>query len=135
MTNGRTRAARALAIFCISGLGAAALTSGPSAADPSIGDVQERVDRLYHEAQEASERYNQARIELTEARQRLRSVQEGLSRQRGMVEAGACHSLTAGTAQAPRRVHRPWGAVVEPGNHSPGVNRRDGPVFDGRAHA
>ncbi len=87
MTNGRTRAARALAIFCISGLGAAALTSGPSAADPSIGDVQERVDRLYHEAQEASERYNQARIELTEARQRLRSVQEGLARQRGMVEA------------------------------------------------
>jgi cell wall-associated NlpC family hydrolase len=87
VTNGRTRAARALAIFCISGLGAAALTSGPSAADPSIGDVQERVDRLYHEAQEASERYNQARIELTEARQRLRSVQEGLARQRGMVEA------------------------------------------------
>ena len=87
MTNGRIRAARALAIFCISGLGAAALTAGPSTADPSIEGVQERVDRLYHEAEQASERYNQARIELTDARRRLRVVTTDLDRQRGQVQA------------------------------------------------
>ncbi|MGB0101038.1 MAG: NlpC/P60 family protein [Nocardioides sp.] len=33
-------------------------------AEPDIDDVQARVDRLYHEAEQASERYNDARLEL-----------------------------------------------------------------------
>nr|WP_227467705.1 C40 family peptidase [Nocardioides lijunqiniae] len=33
-------------------------------ADPDIDTVQARVDRLYHEAEQASERYNDAKIEL-----------------------------------------------------------------------
>jgi cell wall-associated NlpC family hydrolase len=33
-------------------------------AEPSIDDVQGRVDRLYHEAEQASERYNDAKLEL-----------------------------------------------------------------------
>jgi cell wall-associated NlpC family hydrolase len=60
--------------------------AGPSTADPSIGDVQDRVDQLYHQAEQASERYNQARIELTDARHRLHAVRTDLERQRARTD-------------------------------------------------
>ena len=82
MTNGRKRAARALATCCIIALGGATVTASPSTADPSIGDVQDRVDRLYHLAEQASERYNEARIELHAAQKRLRALRTDLRRQR-----------------------------------------------------
>jgi peptidoglycan DL-endopeptidase CwlO len=37
-------------------------------ADPSITDVQHRVDRLYHAAEQASERYNQIHVQLKQMR-------------------------------------------------------------------
>jgi cell wall-associated NlpC family hydrolase len=63
------------------------LTSAPSSAEPSIGDVQERVDRLYHEAEIASERYNHARILLADAKDRLASLEADLDRREDRVEA------------------------------------------------
>jgi cell wall-associated NlpC family hydrolase len=63
------------------------LTASPSTAEPSIEDVRERVDRLYHEAEQASERYNDARLRLREARGRLDGLQTDLERQEDRVEA------------------------------------------------
>jgi cell wall-associated NlpC family hydrolase len=40
------------------------IPSTPAYAEPDIDTVQARVDRLYHEAEQASERYNDAKIEL-----------------------------------------------------------------------
>ncbi len=50
-------------------------------AEPEIADVQARVDRLYHEAEQASERYNDAQLELSELRQDLDSLSSDQARQ------------------------------------------------------
>jgi cell wall-associated NlpC family hydrolase len=42
--------------------------SSPAGAEPTIDDVQSRVDRLYHTAEQASERYNDIQLELKELR-------------------------------------------------------------------
>jgi len=49
---------------------------GAAAADPkpSLNEVQRQVDDLNHQAGQAAERYNTAKVELTEANRRLRSV-------------------------------------------------------------
>jgi len=49
---------------------------GAAAADPkpSLNEVQRRVDDLNRQAEQAAERYNTAKVELTEANRRLRSV-------------------------------------------------------------
>jgi cell wall-associated NlpC family hydrolase len=97
--NGRKRAACALATLCITALGGATLSASPSTADPSIGSVQDRVDRLYHEAEQASERYNQARIELHAAQQRLHAVRSDLRRQRHAVHVVRRQVVAAVVAQ------------------------------------
>jgi cell wall-associated NlpC family hydrolase len=55
-------------ITALTGLALAAtiglIPSTPAYAEPDIDTVQARVDRLYHEAEQASERYNDAKIEL-----------------------------------------------------------------------
>ena len=86
MTDGRTRTAPARATLCIGALGVS-LISAPSTADPSIDDVRDRVETLYHEAEQASERYNDARIRLAEAEERLGALQQDLARQRDRTEA------------------------------------------------
>jgi cell wall-associated NlpC family hydrolase len=79
--NGRKR----LITTALSGLALTAVVgivpSSPAQADPSIDDVQSRVDRLYHEAEQASERYNDARLELTELKQDLTSLKADQARQ------------------------------------------------------
>jgi cell wall-associated NlpC family hydrolase len=85
--DGRKRAAGAFATLCIAALGGSVLVASPSTADPSIGDVRVRVERLYHEAEQASERYNDARLRLHEARTRWEALQSDLDRQRDRVEA------------------------------------------------
>jgi cell wall-associated NlpC family hydrolase len=62
------------------------LTSAPSAAEPTIGDVRERVDHLYHQAEIASERYNDARLRLVEAKERLGALESDLDRQEDRVD-------------------------------------------------
>jgi len=44
------------------------IPSGTAEAKPTIQDVQHRVDRLYHAAEQASERYNAIRVQLTQMR-------------------------------------------------------------------
>ncbi|MEV7428766.1 MULTISPECIES: NlpC/P60 family protein [unclassified Nocardioides] len=80
MLNGRKRlvpALTGLAIVGVIGIG----PSGPAQAEPDVGDVQARVDRLFHEAEQASERFNDARIELEELNRDLRSLEADEDRQ------------------------------------------------------
>jgi peptidoglycan DL-endopeptidase CwlO len=87
VTDGRTRTARALATLCVAALGASIASAPASTADPSIDDVRDRVETLYHEAEQASERYNDARLRLAEAEERLEALHQDLERQRDRTEA------------------------------------------------
>src|SRR6201999_3862377 len=57
------------------------MPSSPANADPDISDVEARVDRLYHEAEQASERYNDAKLELAELERDLDAVKADEERQ------------------------------------------------------
>ncbi len=86
MLHGRKRLATAL-----SGLALATVVgfmpATPAQAEPDIDDVQSRVDRLFHEAEQASERLNDAKIELAELRGDLVSLQADQERQDTKLEA------------------------------------------------
>ena len=67
MTDGRKRSP-AFSRPCASPLSAAPmLVAAPTYADPDIDTVQSRVDKLYQQAEQASERYNDARLEMKQA--------------------------------------------------------------------
>jgi len=66
---------------------AVGLVPGSAQAEPDIQDVQARVDRLYHEAEQASERYNDARLELSELNKDLASIKADERRQDQRLEA------------------------------------------------
>ncbi|HYH34470.1 MAG TPA: NlpC/P60 family protein [Nocardioides sp.] len=71
-------------VSALSGLALAAavgLTPGTAQADPEIDDVQNRVDRLYHEAEVAQERYHDAELELQELQRDLDSLEADQARQ------------------------------------------------------
>ncbi|WP_246142672.1 NlpC/P60 family protein [Nocardioides rubriscoriae] len=89
----------------VSGIALAAslglVSSSPAQADPEIQDVQARVDRLYHEAEQASERYNDAKIQLDDLKADLGSVKAD--------EARAETSLDAARRDARRAVLRQYG--------------------------
>jgi cell wall-associated NlpC family hydrolase len=57
------------------------LPSSPAQAEPTIDQVQHRVDDLYRQAERASERYNQAKVELDELRKDLDALESDQSRQ------------------------------------------------------
>ena len=57
------------------------MPSTPAQAEPNIDDVQKRVDRLYHEAEQAQERYNDAKIELRDLQGDLDSLEADQDRQ------------------------------------------------------
>ena len=85
MTNGRKlRAAVATATLALTSLTCTTLAA-PAQADPSIGDVQSRVDHLYRQAEKASERYNNARLDLQQAHSKLTALQLDMDRQRQRV--------------------------------------------------
>ena len=86
MTDGRKRTARVLATLCITALSGTMLVASPSNADPDIESVQSRVDKLYHQAEQASERYNNARLEMKKAQTRLTALQDDLDRQQAKVD-------------------------------------------------
>ena len=83
MQNGRKRL-----IPILSGLAMiAAVGFMPSAqAKPDIDDVQAKVDRLYHEAEQASERYNDAKLELRDLQGDLTSLKADQGRQDDALE-------------------------------------------------
>jgi hypothetical protein len=61
--------------------------SGSAQAEPDIDDVQARVDKLFHEAEQASERYNDAKLELSELHQDLDSLSSDQKRQDQALES------------------------------------------------
>ena len=82
LKNGRTPITTALAgIVATATAGLMLSIPGSAQAEPDIDDVRERVDRLYHEAELASERYNDAKLELTELNEELQSLESDEARQ------------------------------------------------------
>lgn len=79
MTNPRVRITSVLAGFALAAT-IGLVPSTPAQAEPEIKDVQARVDTLYHEAEQASERYNDAKIELDELEDELASLRSDESR-------------------------------------------------------
>lgn len=77
MIDGRKRTAAALFSLCVA-VGGGALVAQPSAAEPSIGEARERAETLYRQAEEASERYNDARLQLRKARTTLKALHSDL---------------------------------------------------------
>ena len=57
------------------------MPSSPAQAEPDIDDVQKRVDKLFHEAEQAQERYNDAKLELHELEGDLDSLRADQKRQ------------------------------------------------------
>ena len=86
MTNGRKRTASFLATLCIASMGGTILVAGPTFAEPERAEVEEKVETLYEQAEQASERYNDARIELKQARTRLSALRKDLTRQQTRLE-------------------------------------------------
>jgi peptidoglycan DL-endopeptidase CwlO len=78
--NGRKRL-----IAGMSGLALAAVVgfvpSTPAQAAPDINDVQARVDHLYHQAEQASERYNNAKLELRDLKRDTSALKADQDRQ------------------------------------------------------
>ena len=86
MTDGRKQIARVLATLCITALSGTVLIAAPTYADPDISSVQSKVDKLYQQAEQASERYNNARLEMKQAQTRLSALQADLDRQQAKVD-------------------------------------------------
>lgn len=86
MTDGPKRGARTLATLCVMAFGGSLLVAAPTSAKPDIDTVQTRVDRLYRQAEQASERYNDARLSMRQARSRLRALDSDVARQQAKVE-------------------------------------------------
>ena len=59
----------------------------PAQAEPDIKDVEATVDRLYHEAEQASERYNDAKLDLDDLRKDLAALRADEERQSDKLEA------------------------------------------------
>ena len=83
MLHGRKRLATALSALALAAtVGIVGLVPAqPAQAEPDIDDVQARVDTLFHEAEQASERLNDAKLELAELRGDLVSLQADQQRQ------------------------------------------------------
>ncbi|KRA37421.1 MULTISPECIES: C40 family peptidase [unclassified Nocardioides] len=80
MLNGRNRTIAALAALALTGTLALSVST-PAQAEPDIDTVRDRVETLLHQAEQASERYNDAKLELTELNRELDSLKADQSRQ------------------------------------------------------
>lgn len=82
MLNGHKRFATVLSALALAGSICLTVSgSGPAQAEPDIDDVRARVDRLYQEAEQAQERYNDAKLELAELNDELDSLESDEVRQ------------------------------------------------------
>lgn len=80
MSNTRVRLTSVLA-GCALAATIGLIPSSPAQAEPEIESVQSRVDTLYHEAEQASERYNDAKIELDELQADLKGLRSDENRE------------------------------------------------------
>ena len=62
------------------------IPSGTAEAKPTIQDVQHRVDRLYHAAEQASERYNAVHVQLKQMRGDVAALRADQARQQQRTE-------------------------------------------------
>ncbi|MDP3894128.1 MAG: NlpC/P60 family protein [Nocardioides sp.] len=85
MQHGRKRLVTALTGIALVAAISVVPTS-PTFAEPTIDEVEAKVDRLYHEAEQASERYNDARVELTELRKDLDTLKADEKRQKTQLD-------------------------------------------------
>ncbi len=100
MSHGRKRITYLLSCLgLIVGVGSITATS-PSSADPSMSDIQTRVDSLYRQAEVASERLNEARDNLAQGQAQLRAVRADLASKRQQVAAMRRQVVDAVVAQA-----------------------------------
>lgn len=60
--------------------------ASPANAEPSIDTVRKKVDKLYHEAEIASERYNTAKVRMEKAREQLDALDTDLTGQQTKVD-------------------------------------------------
>jgi cell wall-associated NlpC family hydrolase len=90
--------------LCITALGGSMLVTSPSSADPKIADAKARVDTLYHQAEVASERVNEARERLSRAQARLQTFRADLDRKREQVEAVRRQVVSTVVAQSQGQV-------------------------------
>ncbi|GAB3196849.1 C40 family peptidase [Nocardioides hungaricus] len=73
---------RLITLLCLGALVATVgLLPSTASAKPDIDDVQARVDRLYRQAEQAQERYNDAQLELTSLRRDLDLLEADQGRQ------------------------------------------------------
>lgn len=79
MIHGRKRLISLLSGTAV--LATGVLVAQPAMAEPDIEGVQAKVDRLYHEAEQASERYNALQVELEGMRGDLTSLRADQRRQ------------------------------------------------------
>jgi cell wall-associated NlpC family hydrolase len=81
--NGRKRTTASLAALALTGTIALSVSSptSPAQAEPDIDTVRDRVERLLHQAEQASERFNDARLELAELNGELDSLEADQDRQ------------------------------------------------------
>lgn len=85
MHHGRKRLATALTGL-IAVAGVALVPTSPSAAEPDVDDVQAKVDRLYHQAEQAAERHNDARLQLAELQKDLSALKADQAAQQAKVD-------------------------------------------------
>ena len=86
MLNGRKRITTAIAGVALVGT-VGLIPSTPAQAEPDIKDVKSRVDSLFHEAEQASERYNDAKLELGELQRDLEALRADEKRQDAKLDA------------------------------------------------
>jgi len=84
--NGRKRITTAIAGVALVGT-VGLIPSTPAQAEPDIKDVKSRVDSLFHEAEQASERYNDAKLELGELQRDLEALRADEKRQDAKLDA------------------------------------------------
>ncbi len=73
--------------FVVVMAGVVSASPSPAQAEPDVSDVQARVERLYHEAEQAAERLNDARIDMADLRRDLMSLKADQDRQYALVGA------------------------------------------------
>ena len=79
MSAGRTPGVkRVLAAASAAALASVILPASAGHAEPSIGEVEQRLDTLYHQAEAAQERLNSLNLRLAEKRERLTALRSDL---------------------------------------------------------
>ncbi|QIX26310.1 hypothetical protein ncot_06605 [Nocardioides sp. JQ2195] len=85
MQHGRKRVMAGLTSV-IAIIGISTLPAAPSNAEPDIDDVKARVDKLYHQAEQASERYNDAKIKYDDLQDDLTALKADEKKQQQKVD-------------------------------------------------